>query len=147
MGNRQFNSIRVATEEDIPVLLDMVQKFKNVSAYKDFPTDLDKLQQIVYNIITGDETQGIVLMTDKAMIVGIVSEPIFNTQRLASELMWWAEDKQGFRLFEAFEYWAKNVAHADLITMSSLESASRLDKFYDKRGYTKAEYTFIKELG
>lgn len=75
----------------------------------------------------------------------------FFPLRVANELVWWMEPdyrgKGSLKLFEAFEYWAKEIKKCQAICMTSTSSTDpTLEKFYQRKGYAPREKTWTKYL-
>ena len=49
-------------------------------------------------------------------------------------------------MLKEFEYWAKEEAKAQYVTMSYTEEMSDLSKLYTRLDYSPAEYTYKKSL-
>lgn len=85
------------------------------------------------------------------MIVGVITELPFSSTLVSSELAWWVEPehrgKSSDSLRQAYEFWAKKQG-CKIVTMSCLadETEKVLDVFYRRKGYTKAETMYKKEI-
>lgn len=71
--------------------------------------------------------------------------------RVANELVWWMEPNSrslgSLKLFQAFEYWAKEIKKSDAISVTSTSSTDPvLEKYYQRKGYSKRETTWSKSL-
>lgn len=139
--------LKIATIEDKALVLEMAIKFIEQTEYKEHYTK-EKLEALVTDFIL-DPTKLLLLYGEVGFIAGIIVPFIFGDKRLASELAWWVTPDQrgkeaGGELLLAFEYWAKNVAKCDLISMGSLDD--RVGKYYEKNGYKLLERAYLKEL-
>lgn len=138
-----MDSIRNATLEDIPHLVELGRRFI-AAAGQDYRADVATatLEQLVSN-----ET-AVLLVNENltAMLGGVLYPYFFNGERVAQELFWWAEGS-GLKLLEAFEQWAKdNDARAVLMVCLEALSPERVSRIYERRGYVPLERTFMKEL-
>lgn len=146
-------TLRLAGPADHAEIVRMALNFKAVSPYATLPHDEEKINHVVRQFET-PSTERICILAVAAdqpcgMLAGISSEFFFGTDRLATELVWWVDhDKRkgrvGFRLKEAFEYWAKNVAKTKGITMAHLPGLTNMDKYYTRSGYSKVEENWFK---
>jgi N-acetylglutamate synthase-like GNAT family acetyltransferase len=142
-------SIRIATEADLPVILDMAMKFVENSNYLSYASK-DKIERIVKSFIEADKTNSIIfLYEDKGMLVATSTPFIFGEDiKLATEIAWWVEPDArmsgiGKILLNAFEYWAEKIG-CRMLSMSCLDDS--VAKFYEKNGYKLYERTYFKEI-
>lgn len=140
--------IKIATIEDIDIIVSMAMKFISESNYKNYGNEI-ALRALVERVLNAPDEDSIVLLyEDKGMIAGITSQFLFGTFKSATELAWWIDPEHrksrlGSELLEAFEYWAKKVG-CKLITMISIDD--NVGKYYEKKGYVLQERTYTKEL-
>lgn len=140
--------LRIATIEDLPLVLDLGMKFANSSKYSKL-ADKNKIEQVAKDLLEADNNQKIVLLyEDYGMLAGLVTPFIFGTASCATELVWYVEpDKRGTKagtaLLEAFEFWAKAVG-CSTITMVSIDD--KVGKYYESKGYTLYERAYMKEI-
>lgn len=145
-------NIREAVEDD---LLDCLMLFKQFHKESKVPYNWDKtktsnvftaslsLENIA--VLVAENEEGIL-----GFICGLIAEPIFSNQKVASELAWFVNKdyrntSAGFRLLKSYEEWAiKNKAN--FITMAYLENVTDLAKIYTKMGYSKTETNYVKEI-
>lgn len=138
--------IRIATIEDTPKLLSMALEFIKTTKYK---YNEETLEKLILDLMSMDKTKAIILMTDDGMIGGVANQFIFGKHNTATEVAWWVSPEKrssglGKQLIEAFEYWAKNVAKCDTVTMVALDD--KLGKVYEKNGYELYERAYMKEV-
>ena|ERR1700761_8039270 len=139
--------MRIALREDIPAIKEMAMRFLEVSGYQQYAKE-HIIDDIISNLIDADPTDKILLYSpDTGFIAGAVTPFIFGESRLATEIAWWVnEDKratgEGMKLIQAFEYWAKNVANCQMISMGSLDN--KVEKLYKKNGYKLHERAYLK---
>ena len=149
-------TLRLATEEDIPAIKRMSYLFYDHSPYSSFEIDDEKVTALTTDILK-DKTKNIVILSCQpdpvGMIVGLSNEFMFNRKKIAMELLWWMDpeyrkSRDAIKLVEAYEYWATNVAKADIVQLSLLttEQAPQIEKFYSRRGYKLSEKSFFKKV-
>lgn len=141
-------SIRIATLEDLDLIISMAKKFLETTNYSKF-VDEEVLKNVVTTIITGPRELGIVLLfEDKGMLAAVIRPFAYGNISMAYELGWWVEPEHrgsriGKELKEAYEFWAQRV-NAKLIMMVALDDS--IASLYEKQGYKLMEYTYSKEL-
>lgn len=148
--------LRLGRLEDVPLLLKFARSFHLASQYKTMKFDGVKGEKFLRDIISGKQTDGIVLVAlhdDEPIgfLVGIANEPVFSSVKIATELGWWVEPhKRGTRasalIYSAYEDWAKRIG-CHYVHGAYLPGVSpNLDEFYKKRGYFQVESSYIKTL-
>ena len=86
-------------------------------------------------------------------ILGGMRTPLFfNTSVVAIEMFWYVHPQHrggtvGFRLLEEFERWARGSG-VDAIHLAYIEGVhdEKMKGFYERRGYTKLETIYRKQL-
>lgn len=128
---------RPATMRDISRLIDMVER---LAASVRGP-------QRVCRIKTGEtlsgllsDPQGVVFVSDAGFIAGRIMQTIISPDPVAFELGWYAEDRSGIRLLDAFEVWARKKG-ATLIKMSC--AGGVVQSILERRGYCVAEIQMV----
>lgn len=140
--------LRLATAKDQELVVSMALSFLENSPYKTYGDEAN-IRNLVAKVLEGDGSSSVIILHgEDGMIAGMVSPFLFGAQTVATELAWWVnEDKRGTKigaeLLEAFEYWAGAVG-CNFISMVSLDDS--LGKYYEKKGYTLSERTYIKEV-
>lgn len=140
--------IKIATEEDLPLLMEMAMKFAEASNYFEF-VDKDKIQAYILALIKADNAKSIVfLYEDKGMLAAAASDFLFGNIKQAAELAWWVNPEErksdvGKALMKAFEYWAYRIG-AKIKVMSCLDKS--VAKYYEKNGYKLYERAYFKEV-
>lgn len=141
--------IRVATIDDLDLVISMGKKFLEVSPYANIAVDEDIQKYATEFLSYPDPKKHIALLSDDQGIIGGKVEKFFWGKALrAYELMWWVEPEArakgiGQELIEAFEYWAKQVGCKEIV-MVGLDD--RTCQFYEKNGYSLYERGYVKEL-
>lgn len=140
--------LTVAKLEDLELVKTMAFKFADASPYADI-VDKDKVEAILKEFLTNtDNTKIILLYGDKGMVAGLASEFIFGKIKIVSDFAWWVEPEArkegiGELLLNALEFWGKAIG-CERSVLTCLDD--KLGKYYEKRGYHKYEYSFMKAL-
>lgn len=136
--------IRDATADDIPVLLDMGERF---AAKGHIPCGYDRetMAQTFAHLIE----HGILLITEaRDGAIGALCHPHpFNRHHLTGqELFWWSEAKgTGSALFDALErrIEALGVNSFSMIALEALRPEA-VGALYRRRGYSPVEHSYMK---
>jgi len=142
-------SLRIATAEDFDLVFSMAKKFVESTDYNEHADD-EAIKRLITEFLNSDNTDKIILLYGfEGMIAGLAFPFIYGKDKMVTELAWWVEpesrgNETGAKLLEAFEYWAREVVKAKLVTMISLDD--KVGKFYEKNGYALQERTYMKVL-
>jgi hypothetical protein len=150
-------SISLATVNDIPELIKLSKALHQLTIYKQFNFNESKVEGLLKKAITGDVKDGLVLVSwDLEKINGLlgalVMEPMYSTDKLASEWVWWVDPsctnskKKLVKLLEGYEYWAKNVAKCKAILVGRMYGFDNSENYLKRKGYTLSEKAYLKEL-
>lgn len=145
-------NIRKAVEDDV---LDCLMLFKQFHKESKLPYSWDakKTQALFLQTLPMKEIETFVAEIDGdvvGFIVCQVMEPLFSSDKVSTDIAWFVNKDHrntsaGFRLMKAYEDWA--VDHGiKFIGMAYLERVSDLSKYYEKKGYVKAETHYMKEF-
>lgn len=149
-----MSNLHLATQYDIPDVLNLINKFQEESSYNTLPFSRDIAFENLIKII--ESPDGLVLLLKKdgktiGMLIAMAVTMMFSDTKISSELAWYIEpehrsSKDGFILLEAYEYWSKKVG-CKLCQMVCLESLApeKLSKLYERKGYKRFEMAFVKE--
>ena len=132
--------IRKATEEDIPRIVEMGAKFHAMSPWKNVPFDPAALSGFIAKLIAG----GVVLISDKGMLGGVLNPLYFNPSVvMAAELFWWGDAA----LKPAFEAWAQENG-AQGVQFGALwdQRRERMLQRYAADGFEPVEIGFAKRF-
>lgn len=140
-----MSNIRIASSDDIELLIKLCTQFLVKTPYKEMEVETERLRAWLLHTIAN----GVVLVADEdSLIVGITVQLPFSAELVASELMW-GSTKNGLaaakiekKLLEAFEYWARQIAKATVIQIGSFHG----DKFLVRRGYNRCETLYMVRL-
>lgn len=136
--------IREATLDDIPALLEMGAKFAEKARLTDHVGyDPDSMAATFAALIEAPEHA---IFIGEAGAIGGTScaHPFNHSHRIAQELFWWSEGREGLRLLAAFEGWARETCQS--VAMIALEAVNpeRVGRIYEKQGYAPLERGFVK---
>lgn len=148
--------VRLATVDDIEILLRFAKNFHHASPYGMMRFDSKKGKEFLRTIIEGSPVEGICLIALKdgnpiGFLVGAASEPVFTSNRVAMELGWWIEPdfrntKASALIYSAYEDWAYRIGCSHVQGAYLPGVSPDLTKFYKKRGYIQTESSFVKVL-
>ena len=150
--------IRRATIEDIPSIVQCMRRFYDGSSYDSTGLNFDmcSVGEFCTRLISNDNAC-LIIAVDGDSVVGFITGVVApwsldNSQMLASELGWWMDIEyrgrsDSVRLLREYERWAKD-AGATRCMMAHLEDdrSGRMERFYQKTGYLKAESHYMKGL-
>ena len=136
-------------------LLKLASNFFKASPFKGLNFSIETAEIAIDNLYKDKENSIIILCVKEGnvigFIIGVTCPLAFSTDKVVTELAWWVEpehrlSRAAFKLIDAYEYWANNVAKAKLVCMNSLNTMESVDKIYQKRGYTLFEKSWVKEV-
>lgn len=130
-----------ATLNDIPTLVPMLRKFWAASGYE-FPFDVNWVIHTLEELI--ESPDAVVYFHDHGLIGGAISPVWFSDRMIAQEMFWWAS-KDGRPLLKAFEDWARD-RQVDGVAMIHLSTEDRVAHLYRRRGYKPRETAFFRKF-
>jgi hypothetical protein len=158
-------SIRFATPQDIPALVEGGRRMHQLTRFKKFDYQDDKVAASFAQVIANSNTQGqqkyvfLVAADSQAAVVGallaVLEKHIFSDQLTASIMHYDVLPEKrmggyGVRLMKAFEPWSKNRKVAEInFGINSADNASELallGQFATKLGYAKVGENYVKGL-
>ena len=157
ISRRGHRMIRDATEDDIPDLLVMGQKFFDLAGWPEIAEWDDASVTATLNHLIGS-ADGVLLAIDhgKDGLVGMAGALLYpfyfnSAHRTGQELFWWVEPaargREALELFDALEGRARQQGAMSfkMGTVEGLRSAT-LERYYRRRGYRASENTFIRSF-
>lgn len=146
--------LKLATKEDLPILVGFALDFQQESIYRDCGFDLEKVEKSFQAALANPDYL-VLLAVEKdrpvGMLVATVTELMFSGTKISFEIAWWLDPlyrkgRHALEMIEAYEYWAKEIKKVDKIQMVCLEDelADRIESLYKRRGYQRMERAFIK---
>lgn len=147
--------LKLATLDDYPAAEELIVNFFTAGNFPYGDIDLTKIRVLFEQAVSSPDAVAILWIEDdkpQGLIVGQCTEVIFNTNRVATEMVWWVEPAYrkgaaGKDLLGAFEYWAglKNCRFIQMVGLQN-EYTPLLARYYKQKGYTVAENSYVKEL-
>lgn len=135
--------IREATVADIPRIVETAKRFHDAA---DQPYPLDELHtlSLAHTLVT--EPHGVVLLTDTALLAGVLSPALLNPNvSQATELLWWSDGRDGGAVRRAFEEWARaRGAQAVYLATTETMRGAAVGRLLARGGYVLAETTYRK---
>lgn len=136
--------MREATHADIPAMVEMGRKFA-LKAAPHVGFDKASVEGLLANLIESED--GMALVGNSSMFGAIIYPHPFNdAHRVAQELFWWSEGREGLALFSEAEKRLKD--RCDSFVMITLETVNpdRMAALYQKRGFVPMERGFVKDM-
>lgn len=144
--------IRRARQEDVYDFVVLVNRFAR-EAYTEFPVDKELTRANFMQGITDPnffflvaEERGEVV----GLLVGCANAPLFSKTRTAVELGFYMhpdyrDARSALKMMNEFEKWAKSQG-CKSCTMVDIHTFNDLQPFYERKGYTLKEKSYIKVL-
>lgn len=147
--------LKLADQNDFPHILRMARNFHEASPYTPLSFNEERCLEFFQSYLMGDKTEVIIILAvDEdypfGMIIGQAGQPAFSNQRVSQELAWWIDPeyrgtKDSLMLLQSYEDWSLRVG-CKITQVAMLDGSTNLEKYYTKRGFTPAEYSYIKEV-
>jgi RimJ/RimL family protein N-acetyltransferase len=149
--------IRFFEERDKEAFMRMARSFYEASPYSHFSLSDKKLLDLFHNACYNKEVFLGLLIVDlddnpKGMILGSVSTSFFSDDLVGSEIAWWVDEdyrgRESADLVDAFVYWCQYTKKAVACTLALLTETSnpKIEKYYKRLGFRKAEEAYLKEF-
>lgn len=135
--------IRPATEDDIPQLLDMGDRFAAKARLVDSVGYVARdMAETFAAMIRGGHP---VFIGENGAIGGTsLPHPFNKAHIMAHELFWWSEGREGLALFKAFDAWCAEHCHSlRMITLHAIEP-EKTGRLYERLGFTPLEHSYVK---
>lgn len=130
----------IATEADLPRILEFAKAFHGYSPWSRYPMDEAATETYARNIMAS----GVILISDKGMIGGLLHAVPFAPSVVAGvELFWWGDGQ----LKKDFEVWARERG-ANAIQFSALadDRSDIMARLFRRDGYRPVETGYLKDL-
>lgn len=148
--------IRLATEADLPRIVEMSMNFHAVSGYADIPLcerSVEATARLLMScsaLLVAEARDGELV----GMIGAVFSPSPMNDQLIVGqEIIWWLEPNYrggllAIRLLQALEVLARGagVHHFSMINIASSAELSGAGSLYARLGYKHTESTWTKDL-
>lgn len=135
---------KFATEDDIPVIFELVKDFVAYSPYSDIGADEAALLDKLYECLD----RGCLITNGTGFIAGILS-PLFikPSVSVVHELAWWAPNGGGAEMRSMLESWGRERG-AHMARMTALNDSKSPDVTHNlvSNGYHPVEIAFVKVL-
>ncbi len=133
--------IREATEADIPRLLGFARRFHE-AAQQPFGFDEASTEGFFRQVLA----MGVVLISSDGFLAGFALPEITNrSHRVAHEILWWSERRDGQRLRRQFEQWAAAQGCCE-VQFSHPEGERTVGKILTRAGYGPATRVLRKAI-
>jgi len=146
--------IREARVEDIPVVVFLAGMFVEESQYG-LTLNVSKTRDLARSFL--DDPDKLLLLSIQdgnpcGLLAASVTESYFSDDRIAAEIAWYLlpsarGTSDSLRMIDVFEKWAK-VRECTLAQLSCIDylSGDQVAKLYTRKGYSKKESAFVKEI-
>jgi hypothetical protein len=131
-------------------VLELVKEFVQEGPYSTLKMDDDHVLRIIERFQTEDDK--FISCSDAGLLAAMLTRNPLTNELQANEIVWYVRpqyrgSKSSLKFLKDYEAWAtaKGVKYLCL-SLHENEYAEPLSKLYTRRGYTKMETTFIKEL-
>jgi GNAT superfamily N-acetyltransferase len=140
--------IRLATEADIPRLLEMGLRFRRETGYsKHIEENPEQMERLVRQIIAAD---GVLVSEQAGEVIGMIGYVLYphflSGELIAGEVFFWVEPGHrgdGLRLLRGAEKRAKDRGAN---RMQMIAPTDRVGRLYGRFGYEFVEATYQKNL-
>lgn len=135
--------IRGAKISDFYPLLQICEKFHKMSQ---LPCNFDHAAMCETFSRLIEDDNSCLFLSEGGTIGGTITNPYCDPNyKIAVELFWFADDKQGLPLLRAFERWAKSK-QANEIRMSTLSNIPKSAKLLSLLGYKPTEISHTRQV-
>jgi hypothetical protein len=137
---------RYAQAEDEDQIVEWAEDFFNASPYQGVSFDQTAVRALFNHLISSG--LGVVLMHESGFIAGSLTPLYFSPGiKIATEVAWWAPERGGRELREAFELWAQlNGAQAVQMSTFNDTNGPGLAKNLTDNGYNPVEVAYLKAI-
>ncbi|UXO93931.1 hypothetical protein Pan3_09 [Pseudanabaena phage Pan3] len=137
--------IRPATLADIPAMVAMGRTFTDKAGFGSH-TGYNEQDTADFLEALIEAPEAVCLVGPECMAAAIVTPSPFNrAHKAAQELFWWAQGRNGVRLFKALETAVRAIgAHSLIMVTTEAIRPDATGRFYERQGYRPLERNFIK---
>lgn len=145
-SSQETQTPRIATEADIPHILELAHKFVGASPYRDVGLDVVAVENVIVHLINSES--GAIFVSDRGFLAGALTPLFFHPDVVvATELAWYAPGAGGTTFREMFEDWSRdNGAAAVQMNTLNNEFAGDLASNLTQNGYTPVEVSYLKAI-
>lgn len=145
--------IRMASQDDIPALTRMSERFVKETAYADFIKVDEGTAGAWLTGLIMNETSFIIVSDGDCGIIGAMGCALIphflDGKKSAFELFWWVEPEHrgaGGELFRHYNTEIKNRGAVRSFLAAPEGPGKGISAFYERQGYSKFETTFVREF-
>jgi GNAT superfamily N-acetyltransferase len=140
-------SIRFATAEDIPTLVDIGRVYQQESRFKRYRYNPEKLRLNLENLVANTSGSHCFFVADNAkrepyaLLIGCIETYFFSDEPVAQSILFWVHPEHrggsaAVKLMQAFRKWAMNRnAFEVAIGVNSAVHIDKADQFFRKLGF------------
>ena len=148
-------SLRLATLNDVPALLELGKDLYKDSPFASMKFDFSKVKEQLEAAIMMPDQWLVLVSHDEGKPVGClvayVFHPLYSKDKIACEVLWhllpeYRKGRRGVDMMTAFEYWAKLLGCTVCQYGWMSSSPPRMEELYLKRGLKMVEKVYFKEL-
>lgn len=130
--------------DDLPALLQMGKNFA-LKAAPHVGFDENSVRSLLTGMIESPES--LVLMNGQSMFGAVIyAHPFNNAHKVAQELFWWSEGREGLALLKHVEKALKGRCNSMVMITLEAVNPDRMAKLYQKIGFAPMERGFVKEF-
>lgn len=139
-------SVRRATAEDLPHLLELARREHARSRFAGEPFDAHWVAQAMRQGVQG--MLSCAFVSEAGFIAGVVQPGMLNRRFTAYEMAWYAEDGAGMKLLAAFTQWARSMraVAVQVSNYAAIKDAERFARAMERAGFELLGMTFTKRL-
>lgn len=144
-------TIRRATRDDLPGLVELALREHAKSRMASQPIDLEHVQNSFLAAIHGMASA--VFVSDEhgelsGLIAGLLQPGLFNRRASVYELLWYAEDGSGMRLLAALKDWARRMRAVQLVVhnYAGIAAPSTFNKVMARQGFGVLGTAYVSAL-
>lgn len=128
---QQTSDLRIATKDDIPHILLLLEKLYTLSCYANYVSwDVKSTRESLEKAIDAPNEDAVVLCNSKGILVASSLTQMFNSkEKTACELALYGEDKGTVKLLmKAYKYWAKKTGCTSIL-YGGLKSPNEVERY------------------
>lgn len=136
----------IATEADIPVLVERGRKFYDQAPHKPVGRyDTEAIERVLRFLIVNPD--GLVLMNDYGGIGGLVAPVFFDPSKRLMEIQFWSFRRGGRAALQQFEHIAREMGATACHLSTFVDDRTRAShRAVTAMGYHPVERRYLKEL-
>jgi hypothetical protein len=142
--------VRLATEDDVPQLVELGYEFAQVSQKAHgFSISREKIVKFTLDNIVNENCIKLVLVDEKicGLLVALLMTPFFSDDPIVQEMVWYVQDgcRDGLKLLLRLEKEAK-LRGAKKLVMGYKYGFVDMSRIYERMGFKLLEAQYVKEL-